>query len=124
MDYGSIVFAIVGFSASFFFCVPNLKRWHRQQITAEKLRLIGEALEHAEERVQRFQERHDRILSQMCTYYLVNKELEEALAGARAAMNEAMEFAVHLRRLQMKTITSFPDKVDHGEESNIPIHFI
>jgi hypothetical protein len=127
MDYGRIVFAIVGISASFFLCVPILQRWHRQQITAEKLRLISEALEHAEDRVQRFQERHDRILSQICTYYLINKELEEALAGARAAMNEAMEFAVNLRRMQMKIITSFPEEVlDHqGEGSNIiPIHYI
>ena len=111
MDYCHIVFAIVGLSLSFFFCVPNLKRWHTQQIITEKLRMIGEALEHAEERVLRFQERHDRILSQMCAYYLINKELEDSLAGARASMNEAMEFAANLRKIQMKIITSYPDEV-------------
>lgn len=112
MGFDRIVFAIIGFSASFIFCVSNLKRWQKQQITAEKLRHISEALEHAEERVLRFQERHDRILSQVCSFYLANKELVEALEGARAAMNEAMEFAANLRRMQTKIISSFPDEVD------------
>ena len=112
MGYGKIVFAIIGFSTSFLFCVANIKRWQREQLAAEKLKLITEALEAAEERVIRFQERHDRILSQICGFYFTNIELVEALAGARAAMNEALEFAVALRRLQFKIINSFPDAID------------
>lgn len=65
-------------------------------------------MEKAEERVIRFEERHDRILSQICSYYLTHKELEESLAGARTAMNEALEFASTLRKMQKKVIDSFP----------------
>lgn len=112
MDYGHLVFAIIGFSASFFLCVPGLRRWQRLQILAEKLRIVSEALEHAEERATRFQERHDRILSQISAFYLTNQDLEEALAGARRAMEEAMEFEGKLRKIQMRTLSSFPDEVD------------
>ncbi|KAG6702206.1 hypothetical protein I3843_07G020200 [Carya illinoinensis] len=112
MGFDSIAFAIIGFSASFIFCVSNLKRWQKQQITEEKLSHISKALENAEERVLRFQERHDRILSQVCSFYLANKELVEALEGARAAMNEAMEFAANLRRMQTNIIINYPDEVD------------
>ena len=108
MDFGRVVFAAIGFSTSLVLFVPNVKKWHRQQVTTEKLRIITEALEHAEERAAKFQERHDRMLSQMCSFYLTNKELEEALAGARAASNEALDFATQLRRMQLKIITSFP----------------
>jgi Werner syndrome ATP-dependent helicase len=34
------------------------------------------------------------------------------LAGARAAMNEAMEFAVKLREVQMRVLINFPDEAD------------
>ncbi|KAK7269356.1 hypothetical protein RIF29_22081 [Crotalaria pallida] len=107
-----VVFAIIGFSTSFLFCVPNIKRWHRKQVAEQKLKIISGALEVAEERVVRFQERHDRILSQICMSYLTNVELVEALAGARATMNQALEFAVDLRRIQFKIISSFPDSID------------
>ncbi|KAF5740044.1 hypothetical protein HS088_TW11G00107 [Tripterygium wilfordii] len=112
MDYGRIVYAIIGFSASFFLCLPNLKRWHRQRVTKDKLRIVSQALEQAEERLVRFQERHDRILSIICSFYLSSQDLEDALVGARAAMNEALEFSVSLRRIQMKIISSYPDDVD------------
>ncbi|KAK7392023.1 hypothetical protein VNO78_20449 [Psophocarpus tetragonolobus] len=105
----NIVFAIIGFSASFLFCLPNMKRWQGKQVAAEKLKMVSEALEAAEERAVRFQERHDRILSQICASYLTNTELIEALAGARATMNQALDFAVELRNIQIKIITSFPD---------------
>ncbi|KAI5326414.1 hypothetical protein L3X38_035488 [Prunus dulcis] len=108
MDFSHVIFSVIGFSSSIFFFVPNIKKWHMQQVTTEKLRIVNEALEQAEERAARFQERHDRILSQICSFYLINKELEDALAGARATMKEALEFAANLRRLQMKIITSFP----------------
>ncbi|AES61389.1 hypothetical protein MtrunA17_Chr1g0192091 [Medicago truncatula] len=111
MDIGKIVFAIIGFSASFIFCVPNLKRWQRKQMTLEKLKIIREALEEAEERVVRFQERHDRILSHIIASYLTNAEVVEALAGARQNMNQALDFAVELRSIQFKTIRSFPDAI-------------
>lgn len=112
MDLGKVVFALIGFSTSFLFCVPNIKRWHRKQVAEQKLRIISEALEVAEERVVRYQERHDRILSQICASYLTNTEVVEALAGARANMNQALQFAVDLRIIQFKIISSFPDAID------------
>ncbi|KAI4301772.1 hypothetical protein L6164_035019 [Bauhinia variegata] len=111
MDFGHIILAVIGFSTSFFLCVPNLKRWHTQQIATQKLRMINEALEVAEERVARFQERHDRILSEICESYLTNTELVDALASARTTTREALEFAVDLRRIQLKAIASFPEVV-------------
>lgn len=108
VDFSRVVFAVIGFSASLSLFVPNVKKWHRQRVTTEKLRIINEALEQAEERVAKFQERHDRMLGQMCSYYLTNKELEEALAGARAAVNDASEFAAQLRKMQLTIISSFP----------------
>ncbi|KAK8712518.1 hypothetical protein V6N13_147757 [Hibiscus sabdariffa] len=97
---------VIGFSTSFFFVLPGLKKWQRQQVLIEKLRIISQALEQAEERAMRFQERHDRILGQICSYYMVNQDLEDALAGARAAMNEALEFAVGLRKMQLQILRS------------------
>ncbi|KAF3454517.1 hypothetical protein FNV43_RR04965 [Rhamnella rubrinervis] len=108
MAFGHVVSSIIGFTTSFFFLVPNLKKWHWQQLRKEKLKIIEEALEKAEERAIRYEERHDRILSQICSYYLTHKELEESMAGARAAMNEALEFAAALRKIQMKVLRSFP----------------
>ena len=112
MDYCRVVLAIVGLSFSYFLCVPNLKQRHKQQIIIEKLRMISVALENAEERVLRLQERHDRILSQMCSYYFIHNELEVSLADARAVLDEAMESAGNLRRMQRKIIGYFPDEVD------------
>ncbi|CAK7340660.1 unnamed protein product [Dovyalis caffra] len=112
MDYSRLVFAIASFSASFFVGLPYLKRWHKQQITTEKLGIINEALERAEERVRNFEERHDHLLGQICSYYLTNQELGDALAGARAALNEAVEFAVRLREVQMRILINFPDEAD------------
>ncbi|MBA0619017.1 hypothetical protein Godav_028272 [Gossypium davidsonii] len=109
MDYVRIIFAVIGFSTSFIFVLPSLKKWQRQQVSIEKLRIISQALEHAEERVVRFQERHDRILGQICSYYMVNQDLEDALAGARAAMNEALEFAVGLRKMQLQILRSLTE---------------
>ncbi|KAE9589592.1 hypothetical protein Lalb_Chr21g0310631 [Lupinus albus] len=111
MDLSKVVFAIIGFSTSFLFCVPNIKRWQRKQVAEQKLKIINEALEVAEERVVKFQERHDRILSQICMSYLTNTELLEALVGARATMNQALEFAVDFRRIQFQIINSFPDEI-------------
>lgn len=108
MDFGHVVFAIFGFSTSILLCVPNIKRWHNQHITTEKLRMTNEALEQAEERAIRFQERHDKILNQICGYYLTNKELLDALEDARIDMIEALKFASDLRQLQWMIIRSFP----------------
>ncbi|KAK4778579.1 hypothetical protein SAY86_006107 [Trapa natans] len=112
MDCGRLVFAVIGLSASFFLFVPSLRRWQRLQIGAEKLRLVSDALNRAEERVTRFQERHDQILGQICAFYLTNQDLEEALAGARRSMEEALEFAGKLRKMQIRILSSFPDEVD------------
>lgn len=120
MDYCRVVLAIVGLSFSYFLCVPNLKKRHKQQIVIEKLRMISEALEHAEERVLRLQERHDRILSQMCSYYFIHNELEVSLADSRAVLDEAMESAGNLRRMQRKIIGYFPDEVDVKDMSSRP----
>ena len=120
MDYCRVVLAIVGLSFSYFLCVPNLKKRHKQQIIIEKLRMISEALEHAEDRVLRLQERHDRILSQMCSYYFIHNELEVSLADARAVLDEAMESAGNLRRMQRKIIGYFPDEVDVKDMSSRP----
>lgn len=70
--------------------------------------MINEALEQAEERAMRYEERHDRILCRISSHYLINQDLEDALTGAREAMNEARDFAVTLRSLQMELICSFP----------------
>lgn len=120
MDYCRVVLAIVGLSFSYFLCVPNLKKRRKQQIIIEKLRMISEALEHAEERVLRLQERHDRILSQMCSYYFIHNELEVSLADSRAVLDEAMESAGNLRRMQRKIIGYFPDEVDVKDMSSRP----
>ncbi|KAJ8623180.1 hypothetical protein MRB53_031709 [Persea americana] len=109
MDFNRTFFLLVAFSAPYLI-FSNLRKWQRRQIVKERLRIIAEILEHAEERVIRYQERHDRILNQMNSYYFYHRELEEALAGARKAMNEALEFSVSLRRMQMKLITSSPDE--------------
>lgn len=68
---------------------------------------MTEALEKAEESLLRLQERHDRILFQMNSQYLSNEAMEEALAGARKAMIEALEFSVSLRGIQMKVVSSY-----------------
>ncbi|XVF06044.1 hypothetical protein REPUB_Repub06bG0014300 [Reevesia pubescens] len=112
MDYVRMIFAVIGFSTSFFFVLPSFKRWKRQQVLIERLRIISQALEHAEERALMYQERHDRILSQICSYYMVNQDLEDALAAARATMNEALEFAVGLRKMQLQILRSLSDEVD------------
>ncbi|KAL3516062.1 hypothetical protein ACH5RR_022964 [Cinchona calisaya] len=70
--------------------------------------MVNEALKEAEQRVIRYQGRHDSILSQICSHYFVNQDMEEALAGARGAMKDAQEFAVILRNLQIKILNSFP----------------
>ncbi|KAL2325529.1 hypothetical protein Fmac_024587 [Flemingia macrophylla] len=112
MELRNMVFAIIGFSTSFLFCVPNIKKRQKKQMAAEKLKIVSQALEAAEERVMRYEERHDRILSQICSSYLINAELVEAINGARATMNHAFDFAVELRKIQFKIITSFPDSID------------
>ncbi|KAJ0014110.1 hypothetical protein Pint_19837 [Pistacia integerrima] len=112
MDYGRLIFAIIGFSSSFFLCLPSLKRWHRHQISQENLRLVTEALDQAEEMMVKFQERHDRILNQICSYYMVNEELLKTLAGARDAMDGALAFAVSLRNMQMKILDSLSSETD------------
>ncbi|KAG9443748.1 hypothetical protein H6P81_015088 [Aristolochia fimbriata] len=100
-----LICVLIGFSASLPLLVP---RWRKRGITMEKLRLINEALNEAEERVVRYQERHDRILGLITSSYLVHKDLEEALAGAQTTMKEALEFAVGLRQMQMKILSSYP----------------
>ncbi|RWW58690.1 hypothetical protein BHE74_00034418 [Ensete ventricosum] len=86
----------------------ELKKWNRRQLMAEKLRRVSEALEQAEERLTRFQERHDKILFQINSHYLCHAEMEEALSGGQKATNEALQFCADLRRMQMNIITLYP----------------
>lgn len=109
MYCSNITFAIIGFSASFLLYLPNLRKRQNKQIAAEKFRIISEALEQAEDRVLRYEERHDKILSQICSHYIVSQEILDALEAAREAMNEALEFAITLRNLQLDVIRLYPD---------------
>lgn len=104
--YGTIIIlSTIALSGSFFFALsPILRQRHR---AIEKLRLVNEALVAAEENVARLQERHDVILKEICSYYLVNTELQEALVAARAAINDASAFVMELRRLQLNILNSF-----------------
>ncbi|KAL0761992.1 hypothetical protein Bca101_078142 [Brassica carinata] len=81
-------------SSSFFFALSPIFRQRRRAI--EKLKLVNEALVAAEENVARLQERHDVILKEICSYYLVNSELQEALVAARAAVDVASGFVLEL----------------------------
>lgn len=67
---------------------------------------MNEALVAAEENVARLQERHDVILKEICSYYLVNSELQEALVAARAAVDVASGFVIEIRRLQLNILNS------------------
>ncbi|KAL0365092.1 UNVERIFIED_CONTAM: hypothetical protein Sangu_0606800 [Sesamum angustifolium] len=104
MDIARIVFALLGASATLVLASSELRKLHHRKATSEKLRIIREALREAEERVVRYEERHDHILTQLCSYYMINQNLEEALSGARQAMNEALACAVALRELHMEII--------------------
>ncbi|WMV12005.1 hypothetical protein MTR67_005390 [Solanum verrucosum] len=109
MYYNNITFAIIGFTSSFLLYLPILRKRQKKQIAAEKLRIITEALEQAEDRVLRYEERHDNILNQICSHYIVSQEIVEAHIGAREAMNGALEFAITLRNLQLQVIRLYPD---------------
>ncbi|ONK78644.1 uncharacterized protein A4U43_C02F20960 [Asparagus officinalis] len=115
IDLNDLENLCLGESSANFLCFSSLillnelKKWQRRQIVKEKLRLMTEALEQAEERLLRLQERHDRILYQMNSQYLSHKEMEEALIGARKAMNDALDFSVSLREIQLRILSSYPD---------------
>ena len=68
--------------------------------------MVSRALDEAEVKLQRYEERHDRVLGQVCSFYMHNLELEKAMAGCRDALNEALEFVFTLRRLQLEVITT------------------
>ncbi|EEF49870.1 conserved hypothetical protein [Ricinus communis] len=112
MGYGCIIFTIIGLSSSIFLFLQNLNKWQKQRTARNKLRIVNEALEQAEAMAVRLQERHGHILSQICSHYLTHQDLEEALADARIAMNQALEFAVKLREMQIKILISFPDEAN------------
>ncbi|KAL3349608.1 hypothetical protein AABB24_022634 [Solanum stoloniferum] len=109
MYYNNITFAIIGLTSSFLLYLPILRKRQKKQIAEEKLRIITQALEQAEERVSRYEERHDNILNQICSHYIVSQEIVEALDGAREAMNGALEFVITLRNLQLQVIRLYPD---------------
>ncbi|KAG5626111.1 hypothetical protein H5410_011329 [Solanum commersonii] len=75
-----IVSSAVGFTSSFLLYLPILRKRQKKQIAAEKLRIIKQALEQADGRVLRYEERY-------LTKYV-------HIADAQEAMNEALEFAV------------------------------
>lgn len=107
MDYGSVFSLVVGFSASCFLCLPNLKKWRAKQFTERKLYIVKQALELAEERLVMYQQRHDDLLGQITSHYLSSQVLEEALADSKDAMNEASKFVIRLRKLQLEIITFY-----------------
>lgn len=47
------------------------------------MKMIKEILEQAEERLAKHEERHDRLLGHVCSHYLINQNMEEALGGVR-----------------------------------------
>lgn len=107
MDYVSVFSLVVGFSASCFLCLPNLKKWQAKQFTERKLYIVKQALELAEERLVMYQRRHDHLLSQITSHYLSTLVLEKALADSKDAMNEASKFVISLRKLQMEIINFY-----------------
>ncbi|KAK4438256.1 hypothetical protein Salat_0159800 [Sesamum alatum] len=106
MDIGRMVLVLLGASATFVVASSELRKLQKRKATAEKLQIIREALREAEERVVRYEERHDHILAQLCSYYMINQSLEEALSGARHAMDEALACALDLRKLHMEIIVA------------------
>ncbi|KAL9253414.1 hypothetical protein AKJ16_DCAP05457 [Drosera capensis] len=69
------LFAALGFSISWlFFRLLNMKKRRTPEIVSEKVSLIKEAIDEAEDRVVRLEERHDRLLKEACSYYLCNRE--------------------------------------------------
>lgn len=107
MDLVRLLTLLAGLSSLSLLSLVVLKKWHRQQMIADRLRRVGEALEQAEERLVRFQERHDRILFQINSHYLCHREMEAALRRAERAMEEALQFCTQLRRMQMKLLTLY-----------------
>lgn len=112
MDLSPIFYAMIGFSMSVSLCLPSLKKWQSQQIAAEKLRIINEALEQAEGRAMRLQDRHDRILDQVSSHYLCHQELLGALAVSQIAVEEALAVAAGLSKMQMEILCSYPEEAD------------
>lgn len=99
---------MIGIAASFVLQIPEIqKRNDKRRTVREKLTMADEALAEAEERVRIYEERHDRILNQICSYYMMNHNLEESLIGAKDAVNEALEFALALRILKWEIPSSF-----------------
>ncbi|KAH9620961.1 hypothetical protein KSS87_017932 [Heliosperma pusillum] len=101
--------AFIGISSTIICCLPTLKRQQSKRCIEERLELMNEALEKAEERVMRLQERHDRLVTQICSYYMCYKELDHAVLGARMALHEELEFVASLRKMQLLLLTSFFD---------------
>ncbi|KAI4364664.1 hypothetical protein MLD38_020722 [Melastoma candidum] len=112
MGRDKVVVAILSFSLGLAFCIPCIRRQQRQEIVSKGLRIVLEALEHAEERLAMSWERHDVLLRQRCSFYLTNCDLEEALADARKAIEEATELTRVFGRMQMRLIASFTKDVD------------
>ncbi|CAN8255740.1 unnamed protein product [Cochlearia groenlandica] len=103
--YGSIILlSTIALTGSFFFAFSPMLRHRRRAM--EKLRLVNEALVCAEKNVVRLQERHDVILKEICSYYLVNFELQEDLVETRDAIDNAYRFVMELRRLQLNILNS------------------
>lgn len=112
--YGRVIFTILGLSSTLIICVPTLKRRQTRRDAQDRLKMVSAALVEAEERTMRVQERHDKLLAQICSYYLCHTALEEAIVGARKAMDEELEFVSTLRKLQLWILATFPDHVDLG----------
>lgn len=105
--FNMVVYILLGASASLLLALAEIKKLQNRKIKTHKLKMIGEALKQAEERLIISAERHDRILDQICSSYLINQNLEEALATARDTMNRASELTIALGKMQLETINSY-----------------
>ncbi|KAM6597942.1 hypothetical protein CsatA_008466 [Cannabis sativa] len=118
MNFGYLILTtIIGLSTttiSYFVVSPTIERWQMKQMRKEKLKVIKEALEEANERVERLENRHERILSQLCGYYLTHPELEEAVVEARNAVKEALVVTSTLTKMQIHLINSLSTDYYHN----------
>ncbi|KAL9248117.1 hypothetical protein vseg_021476 [Gypsophila vaccaria] len=111
-SYDRVILAIIGISSTILCILPTLKTSQSKRNADERLKMINESLEQAEERVVRLQERHDRLVARICSYYMCHNELEEAVVGARKALDEELEFVALLRKMQLFVLSSFPRNLD------------
>ncbi|KAH7655003.1 hypothetical protein IHE45_19G177600 [Dioscorea alata] len=101
-------FSTIAATLAVFTSLPELRKWQRRQLILHKLKLITDALEQAEERLIRLQERHDKILLHLNSNYFPSLAMAHALSASQQAMDEALHFSASLQSLHLKLLTSYP----------------